>query len=134
MYENNDNNSFNYSYSASRQDEIEKIKSKYMPPVEDKMEQLRKLDKSAEQKGTMIAIIVGTISMLIFGFGMACVTVWETLFVLGIIVGIIGFAGMGVAYVLYNVITAKERERIAPEIIRLADELSEGEITEDWGN
>lgn len=130
MYDNSDNQSFSYSYSASRKEEIEMIKAKYLPPVEDKMEQLRKLDKSAERKGTMVSIIVGTLSMLLFGFGMACVTVWEGLFVLGIIVGVIGFAGMGIAYVLYNVITAKERERIAPEIIRLADELGEGEMGE----
>ena len=37
---------FEYTYSAKRQEEIEAIKNKYLPPKEDKMEQLRKLDTS----------------------------------------------------------------------------------------
>ena len=40
-----------------------------------------------------------------------------------IIVGIIGIALVGCAYPIYNHITQKEREKIAPEIIRLTDEL-----------
>ena len=38
---------FQYTYSAKQQEEIEAIRKKYLPPQEDKMEQLRRLDKSA---------------------------------------------------------------------------------------
>ncbi len=48
-------------------------------------------------------------------------TVWgEHLFWVGILVGVAGVLG---AYPLYTYITKKERERLAPGIIKLADAL-----------
>ena len=41
----------------------------------------------------------------------------------GIAVGIIGIVLVCLAYPIYNRIVKKEREKIAPEIIRLTDEL-----------
>lgn len=50
--------------------------------------------------------------------------VWaEDYFILGVIVGIIGLVGIGLTYPLYSHITKKERERLAPEILRLTEEL-----------
>ncbi len=58
---------------------------------------------------------------LLFGAGLSCVTVWgEHLFWVGILVGVAGVLG---AYPLYTYITKKERERLAPGIIKLADAL-----------
>lgn len=120
----NNNNSFEYTYSAPQQAEIKKIREKYLPKEEDKMEQLRRLDQSATQKGTVAALVVGIIGTLMLGIGMCCTMVWaQKLFVLGIIIGIIGIIGIALAYPLYTCITKKEREKIAPEIIRLTDEL-----------
>jgi len=42
---------------------------------------------------------------------------------IGILIGIVGIVLVCVAYPIYNGIIKKEREKIAPEIIRLADEL-----------
>lgn len=118
----NNNPSFEYTYSAPRQEEIKRIREKYIPREEDKMEQLRRLDNSVTQKATMASLAVGIVSALILGVGMCCCMVWN-LFVLGIIVGVIGIAGVAAAYPLYTSIAAREREKIAPEIIRLTDEL-----------
>lgn len=41
----------------------------------------------------------------------------------GIAVGVVGIVLVCLAYPLYNRIAKKERARIAPEIIRLSDEL-----------
>lgn len=124
MENNNEKEVFNYTYSAKQQSEIESIRKKYLPPEEDKMEQLRRLDRSVYQKGTMVSIIVGVIGALILGTGMSCCMVWmDKWFIPGIIIGIIGMALVSVAYPLYNSITKKEREKIAPEIMRLTDEL-----------
>lgn len=115
---------FHYSYSAKEQIEIQKIRKKYMAPEEDKMEQLRRLDRSVTQKGTAVSLIVGLIGSLMLGIGMCCCLVWEnSWFVPGIIVGVIGIAVLAIAYPLYQCITRKEREKIAPEILRLTDEL-----------
>lgn len=117
-------NSFNYTYSAPQQEEIKKIREKYLPKEPDKMEQLRQLDKRAAQKGTTLSLVVGIISCLILGVGMCCTMVWgDTLFIPGIIIGIAGIIGVSLAYPLYTRVTKKEREKIAPEIIRLTDEL-----------
>lgn len=114
---------FSYTYSAKEQEEIKKIREKYVPKEADKMEQLRRLDKSVTQKGTVISLVVGIIGTLVLGTGMSMCMVWTELFVWGIIVGIIGVVSVSLAYPIYSYITKKEREKIAPEIIRLTDEL-----------
>ena len=120
----NNQNGFQYTYSAKEQAEIKNIRSKYIPKEENKMEQLQRLDASATQKATMYAIIVGVIGALILGTGMSCCMVWtDALLIPGIVIGIIGMAVLAVAYPLYNRTLKKERERIAPEILRLTDEL-----------
>ena len=114
---------FSYNYSAKQQEEIKKIREKYLPKEADKMEQLRRLDESVTRKGTVISLAVGVVGALILGTGMSMCMVWTDLFVVGIIVGIIGIAAVSLAYPLYNYVIKSEREKIAPEIIRLTDEL-----------
>ncbi len=120
----NNQDGFQYTYSAKEQEELKRIRSKYVPKEENKMEQLRRLDASATQKATMYAIIVGVIGALILGAGMSCCMVWAgAWFIPGIVIGVIGMAVLAVAYPLYDRTLKKEQERIAPEIIRLTDEL-----------
>jgi len=117
---------FNYTYSASRQKEIKRIREKYMSPTQEetKMEQLRRLDQSVTRPGTIVSLIVGVISSLILGVGMCCTIVWaDSYFIPGIIIGIIGIIGVIAAYPIYTHITKKQREKLAPEIFRLSDEL-----------
>lgn len=115
---------FTYNYSASEQSEIKRIREKYIPKEEDKMQQLRRLDESAAKPGRIISLIVGIVSALIMGVGMCCCMVWMgDLFVPGVIIGIIGLSGAACAYPLYSSITKKQREKLAPEIMRLTDEL-----------
>jgi hypothetical protein len=117
---------FHYTYSAKQQEEIENIRSKYLPKEEDKMEQLRKLDESTTRPGTIAAIVVGAIGALLLGIGMSCTMVWaDKYFVIGIVVGILGIIGIAAAFPLYRHITANMRKKVAPEILRLADELSQ---------
>lgn len=116
---------FEYTYSAKEQEEINQIRKKYLPKEEDKMELLRKLDRDVTKPGTIKAIIVGVIGCLIFGAGMSFAMVWtDSLLVVGIVLGIIGMGIMALALPIYQKTTAKERERIAPEILRLTEELS----------
>ena len=113
-----------YTYSAKEQEELKKIRSKYLPKEENKMELLRRMDAQVTQKATMYSIIVGVIGALILGVGMCCCMVWaDSVFALGIIVGLIGMAVLALAYPLYNRTIKKERERIAPEILRLTEDL-----------
>ena len=123
MEKQNASETFTYTYSAKEQEEIKRIRQKYIPE-EDKMAQLRRLDQNVTRKGTIYSIVIGVIGCLLLGIGMCCTLVWSTVwFVQGIIIGVLGIGIMAVAYPVYNHVTEKEREKIAPEIIRLTDEL-----------
>ena len=121
----NTSTNFEYTYSSKQQAEIDEIRRKYLlekPKEEDKLEKLHRLDKSAEQKGTMISIIMGVVFTLIFGLGICCVLEWE-MFLIGTVSGFIGVAGIIAAYPVYKKVTEIQRAKIAPEILRLTDEL-----------
>ena len=124
-----ENNSFEYTYSAERQQEIEAIRKKYLPKEEDKMEQLRRLHSIPTQKAQAASIAIGVLGTLILGTGMSlCMTELGTALghlamVIGILVGLFGLVMVALAYPVYNIVLRKERKQIAPEILRLADEL-----------
>jgi ABC-type antimicrobial peptide transport system permease subunit len=124
--------SFNYTYSAKEQEEIKAIRKKYavQEQTEDKMAQLRRLDAGVYSKATTAALVVGIIGALIMGMGMSLIMTEIGAFlgtvmamIVGISLGIIGIILVCLAYPLYNRTLKKEREKIAPEILRLTDEL-----------
>lgn len=119
-----ENHSFEITYSAPDQEEVRRIREKYLPKEESKLEQLRRLDAGVKQKATMIAIIIGVLGSLVMGTGMSMCMVWgDTLLIPGIFVGVLGMVGVGLAFPMYHRILEKEKARIAPEILRLTDEL-----------
>ena len=117
---------FEYIYSAERQSEIDAIRKKYLPreEQENKMEQLRKLDASVGTKALIASMALGILSALVFGVGVCCCLVWG-LWVLGAILCVIGAVGMLVAPWLYRRLVEKRKAEIAPEILRLTEELSQ---------
>ena len=122
--EKNQGTAFQYTYSAREQAEIKRIRNKYLPREESKLEQLQRLDASVTQKATMLSIIVGVLGSLLLGLGMSCCMVFSRQwFIPGIVIGVLGLLVVSAAYPLYNRVLKKERERIAPEILRLTDEL-----------
>ena len=120
---------FSFTYSAQQQKEVEEIRKKYLPKEEDKMEQLRKLHAMPTQKAQAASLAVGVIGALILGTGMSvCLTdigaaLGNLAMVIGILVGVVGMVLVALAYPLYNRVLKKNRDQIAPEILRLSDEL-----------
>lgn len=120
---------FSYTYSAAQQQEIETIRKKYLPPEENKLEQLRKLHRSASQKAQARSIAIGVLGALVLGTGMSIIMtelgqlLGQMSMAVGIPVGIAGLVMVALAYPLYNHVLKKERQRIAPEILRLTEEL-----------
>ena len=134
MENNNENNGFQYTYSAKEQAELKRIRDKYTAPTEDedKMARLRRLDASVTNTAQAVALVFGIIGALILGLGMSlCMTdLGEILgsykdmaMVIGIIVGVVGSVLASLAYPIYNAIVKAKRKKLAPEIIRLTDEL-----------
>lgn len=123
----NKKETFEFTYSAKQQEEVERIKAKYLPKQESKLETLKRLDKNAEKPGTIASIAVGVIGALIMGIGMCFTMVWDTgveSFIIGIVVGVLGMAIVAVAYPLYRSITKKQRAKIAEQILALSEEIS----------
>ena len=120
---------FSFTYSAAQQQEVETIRKKYLPEDEDKMEQLRRLHRIPTQKAQTGALVFGVIGALIMGTGMslAMTDIGAALgglaMVIGVAVGIVGMVLVALAYPLYNRVLKKQRKKIAPEILRLSDEL-----------
>jgi hypothetical protein len=131
---NKEQSGFSYTYSAKQQAELKKIREKYEAPTdtEDKMTKLRRLDASVTKTAQTVAIILGIIGSLILGFGMSLVMTElanilgaykDMAMVLGIAIGLVGVILVSVAYPIYNAIVKHRRKKIAPEILRLTDEL-----------
>lgn len=125
---------FQFTYSAKEQEEIKNIRIKYAPPEEqvDKMTQLRRLDKRVSDKATIRSLVLGIMGLLLLGTGMSLVMSGfaeilglhkNMAYLIGIPSGMAGIAMICLAYPAYNRVLKKEREKIAPEIIRLTDEL-----------
>lgn len=134
MENNNETNGFTYTYSAKEQAELKQIRDKYTKPteVEDKMTRLRRLDASVTNTAQAVSLAFGVIGALILGFGMSlCMTdlgkilgsYSDSAMVVGIVVGVVGGALASLAYPIYNAIVKAKRKQLAPEIIRLTDEL-----------
>ena len=128
----NNSNGFSYTYSAREQAEIRRIREKYTGEAkeEDKMELLRRLDGRATQRAQSVALILGVIGALILGLGMSLVMTdlgaelgLKNTLPVGIAIGVLGCIPVGLAYPIYGFILNRERKKIAPEILRLADEL-----------
>ena len=124
-----ENNSFEYTYSAQQQQEVERIRKKYLPKEESKMDQLRKLHGIPTQKAQSVSLAVGIIGALIMGAGMSLVmtdlasALGSLAMVIGIVVGVVGMVLVALAYPIYIRVLTREREKIAPEILKLTDEL-----------
>ena len=134
MENNNENNGFQYTYSAKEQAELKRIREKYTVPTEaeDKMARLRRLDASVTNTAQAVALIFGVIGTLILGLGMSLIMTelaevigisGVAAMVIGIIIGIVGGILASLAYPIYNAIVKAKRKKLAPEIIRLTDEL-----------
>ena len=93
------------------------------------MEQLRRLHSIPTQKAQAASIAIGVLGTLILGTGMSlCMTdlgaaLGHLAMVIGILVGLLGLVMVALAYPVYNIVLKKERQRIAPEILRLSEEL-----------
>lgn len=121
------NNSFNYQYSAKVNKEVDDIRKRYLPAEETKLERLQRLDRKVRMAGVIPSLCVGIVGALLFGVGMC--------FGLGALTGpaflkfLFGITGTVVmlpAYPLFKYMSNRAKEKLSPEIIRLSDEITEG--------
>lgn len=110
----------------------EQLANEYAPKDDSKVVALRKLDARAKLPATIFAYTFGIITALLTGIGM-CLTMnvigggTTATFVFGVIIGLIGFIGMGVNYPVYKRLLKNGKQKYAYEIMQLAKEISEEE-------
>ena len=110
----------------------EKIASEYAPKSTSKIVALRKLDRLAKRNAEIFAYTFGIISSLVMGTGMsfAMGVIGGNTFtsvLVGIIIGLVGIAGVSVNYPIYKKLLNKGKNKYGSDIIRLAKEISEEE-------
>ena len=132
MEKENIETSFSYTYSAKEQEEIKRIRKKYQTREVNDIDKLRMLDAKVTEKATTVSLILGIVGALILGTGMSLIMTdfgnilglqGITNIVIGIAVGLIGLVLVTLAYPMYQKKLKKEREKIAPEILRMTEEL-----------
>ncbi len=111
--------------NANEKKLTEKIRSQYVEPQHNKLDELRELNAKAERPAKIIAYTVGILGALILGIGMclAMPSVIEGFMPLGIVIGVVGIAIVAVNYPLYKRLLARGREKYKSEILALSDEL-----------
>ena len=123
----NQDTTFIYNYSAKENKEIQDIRSKYLPPEESKLEELKRLDYTVQNSGMIESLYAGIGGVLIFGLGLclAMQVIGSGVFtiVLGVLLGTIGAVSMIIAYPIYRRAFGKTKEKLAPRILELTAEL-----------
>ena len=116
---------FNYSYSSARNEEAERIASKYIDKEvrgDADLERLRALDRRAELPGTMAGIVLGLAGVLILGFGMYLILRSDH-FAAGVITGAFGLAAAALAAPVSMAVTGRSREKIKDELLALTEKI-----------
>ena len=119
-----ENTTFNYTYSAARNKEVESIRRKYMPHEESKLEKLKRLDYRVQMAGMIEGLCFGIIGALVFGIGMCFFldvfagAAWITALLM-----VLGSVIMIPAYPIYRRIARKTKVELTPEILRLSEEI-----------
>lgn len=105
--------------------QIEQIRANYMPKQEPtKFEQLKQLDKKVKNPAKIFAYIFGSVSSLILGTGMClAMKIIGSSMALGIVIGVVGLALMGVNYPIYKAILKKRINKYSQQVIELSDSL-----------
>ena len=128
----------------------EKIAGEYAPKEERKVVALKKLDSRARLPASIFAYTSGIIMTLLLGVGMClsmkvigdgsrlctvlgvgmCLSMKvigdgsTALMTLGIIVGVIGIAGVSINYPLYKKILGNSKKKYSADILALADQIA----------
>lgn len=107
----------------------ESIAKEYAPKETSKVVALRKLDNKAKRPANIFAYTFGIISALVLGVGMClCMNQFglnsTVSMIAGVIIGIIGIAGISINYPIYKKLLKKGKDKYAFEIVELAKEIS----------
>ena len=109
----------------------ESIAKEYLAKQDSKIIALKKLDAKAKRPARVFSIIFGITFSLVAGTGtsLAMQVIGNTTlhFILGIVLGVIGFTACTVNYPIYRAMLKKGKEKYGFEIVELARDICEEE-------
>lgn len=126
-------NDFEYKYVAptsAERKEIENIRDSYIADnikQSSKLDYLRKLDSKVRNIPTIISLVIGIVSILIFGLGLTMILEWN-LIILGIVISVVGIIPMIANYFVFNMTTKKLKNKYSEEILKISGELLGDEV------
>ena len=106
----------------------EAIAGEYAPKDTSKVVALKKLDRKAKSRANIFAYTFGVAMTLVLGLCLSMQVVGPggaVFTVLGILLGLLGIAGVGLNYPIYKNLLLADKEKYAFEIIQLAREISD---------
>lgn len=108
----------------------EAVANEYSIKTATKVTALKKLDQKVKLFPTVFTFTFGIVSALILGVGMCFVLgvlteIGSVSMAVGIVVGLLGIAGMSLNYPIYKRILTKRKEKYAGDIISLAKEIAD---------
>ena len=122
----NKENKYVYHFKSptiDEQREIRNIKNRYVKnELDEKRMLVRRLDARVTTIPLVVALSMGIIGVLVFGFGMSSIMVWNN-WPLGIICSIFGVLIMMPAYFVYKAIYNCLKNKYKDKIIELSNEI-----------
>lgn len=122
----NKDNKYVYHFKSptiDEQREIRNIKNRYVKnELDEKRMLVRRLDARVTTIPLVVALSMGIIGVLVFGFGMSSIMVWNN-WALGIICSIFGVLIMMPAYFVYKAIYNCLKNKYKDKIIELSNEI-----------
>lgn len=113
---------------------VMKIRSHYEERETTATEELKKLDAKVKRPIKIFSYIFGSVGAIIMGSGMSLIMTdisqilkIQDPMILGIIIGVVGMAIAAVNYPIYKAVMKRRRKKFAPQIIELADKISDEE-------
>ena len=105
----------------------EALANEYTPKDTSKVVALKKLDRKAKRPAEIFAYSFGVVGALVAGVGM-CLSmnvIGGGNMALGVAIGLIGFAMVGINFPVYKKLLEKGKQKYAYEIVQLAREISD---------
>ena len=126
-------NTFHYTYNAEENQEVLRIREKYLPREESTLQELKRLDARVKKPANVFAYIYGSVSAIIMGAGMSLVMTdigavigLSSAMVPGIVIGIVGMGMALSTYPIYKSILSRRKKKYAPQILELSEKITKG--------
>ncbi len=123
-------NGFFYTYSADENQEVLKIRKKYMPQEKTDLQALKELDAKVRRPANVFAYVYGCVSAIIMGAGMSLVMTdiggflgLSDAMMPGILIGLVGMGLALTTYPIYRKILGKRKQKYASQVLELSEKV-----------